>query len=685
MSDTTIENNPLLASGLPRFDAIKPEHAEPALCFLLTDYQALIKQLTEPGRVPDYAELVEGEALANAALSDCWSTISHLHSVCNTPDWRKAYGRCLEHLTAFHTERGQNRRLYEAYRQLAERDDFLEQSAALQAAVRHELQAFELSGVGLDGEARERFARTSLRLSALGNQFGNHVLDATEGFEVVFDNEQALSGLPEDELALLAEMARQKDREGWLANLSYPAYRAIITYADDRALRERFYRAHTSRASDTGPQAGRFDNTPVVGEMLTLRQEQAELLGFDNHAAVKLSTRMADSTDQVEHFLQDLAQRARPQAVTELETLSEFAAGQGAPLPLAPWDIAYYSEKLRQATLGLSQETLKPYFELERCFDALFTVAAELFGLSFQRDDQAPGWHETVRYYRVCDREGRAFAGLYLDLYARTGKSGGAWMGVCRSRLRLSTTQASRQQQPVAYLTCNFAPPAPNRPSLLTHDDVVTLFHEFGHCLHHLLTRIDLPAVGGISGVEWDAVELPSQLLEGWAWEAEALNRYARHIETGQPLPSDLLEAMQADRCFQGALALLRQIEFALTDLRLHARPGAEPLSVMAEVNREVGLMPLIEDNRYLMSFSHLFDGGYSAGYYSYLWAEQLARDAFELFRQQGLFSPTAGKHLADEILSMGASRPMSESWQAFRGRPARLEPLLQSYGITAA
>ncbi|MGY6631983.1 MAG: M3 family metallopeptidase [Wenzhouxiangella sp.] len=685
MSENTIDNNPLLAAGLPRFDAIKPEHAEPALNHRLSDYRALIDQLTEADAAPGFAELVEGEALADAELSDCWSTISHLHSVCNTPAWREVYGRCLEHLTAFHTERGQNRRLYEAYRQLAGREDFSEQTADLQATVRHELQAFELSGVALDGEARERFARISLRLSALGNQFGNHVLDATEGFEVVFDNDRALAGLPEDELALLAEMARQKDREGWLANLSYPAYRAIVTYADDRALRERFYRANISRASDTGPQAGRFDNTPVVAEMLKLRQEQAELLGFDHHAAVKLSTRMADTTEQVEHFLQDLAQRARPQAVTELETLSQFAANQGAALPLAPWDIAYYSEKLRQATLGLSEETLKPYFELERCFDALFTVAADLFGLSFQRDDQAPGWHETVRYYRVCDRQGRAFAGLYLDLYARTGKSGGAWMGVCRSRLKLGRTQPSHQQQPIAYLTCNFAPPAPNRPSLLAHDDVVTLFHEFGHCLHHLLTRIDLPAVGGISGVEWDAVELPSQLMEGWAWEAEALNRYARHVETGQALPSTLLDAMQADRCFQGGLMLLRQVEFALCDLRLHARPGAEPLAVMAEVNRDVGLMPLIEDNRYLMSFSHLFDGGYSAGYYSYLWAEQLARDAFDLFREQGLFNPAAGEQLANEILAVGASRPMSESWQAFRGRPARLEPLLQSYGIAVS
>jgi len=679
MTQNDRSDNPLLTPGLPRFATILPEHAEPAIAERLADYRALIERIEALGDQADYAAVVEAETLTDNALAASWSSISHLNSVTQTPEWRSAYASCLEAMTRFATERGQNKLLYEAYLRLARRPDFDRQAPALKASIEHELRDFELAGVGLDEPDRQRFADISLRLSALSNQFGNHVLDATEAYKEHFDSADKLTGLPASDLDLLAGLAREAGHEGWLANLSYPAYRAIITHADDRALRERFYRAYATRASDQGPQAGQFDNSPLVREMLELRQEQAHLLGFAHHAEMRLAKRMAASADQVEHFLRDLAERARPQAAAQLAELNDFAAGLAADSPpLAPWDIAYYSEKLREARLGINQEKLKPWFEVRRCFDGLFDVAESLFGLRFEADERVETWHPDVHYYRVTDTEGRSVAGIYLDLYARARKSGGAWMDVCRSRLSI----AGQKQQPVAYLTCNFAPPAAGQPSLLTHDDLVTLFHEFGHCLHHLLTRIDWPGVGGISGVEWDAVELPSQLMEGWAWEKSALDRYARHIDNDQTLPDQLLAGLQADRQFQGAMALLRQTEFALIDMTLHYQPEADPVAVMRAIHDQIAVTPLTDDNRFIMSFSHLFDGGYAAGYYSYLWAERLARDAFKLFSEQGLFDRAAGQRLAREILEVGASRPMHESWLAFRGREAALEPLLESYGI---
>jgi oligopeptidase A len=676
--------NPLLAEGLPRFAEIRPEHALPAIEQRLQEYRNLIaaieQMVDKRAEEIDYARVVDAETVADNALSNAWSSISHLHSVRATEDWRSAYSSCLEPLTRFSNERGQNRALYQAYQQLADRRDFSEQADELRATIEHELRGFKLAGVALPDPQRERFAEINLRLSELSNDFGNQVMDATEAYRENFDSTEALAGLPDSDLALLAGLAEQAGETGWSANLSYPAYRAIITHADDRSLRERFHRAYVTRASDQGPQGGQFDNGPRVAEMLALRAEQAELLGFEHYTAMRLSTRMADSAAQVEDFLTRLAERAKPLAEQQLAELNDFAAGLGAELPLAPWDIPYYAEKLRDRQLGINQEKLKPWFELKHCFNGLFEVARELFGLGFEVDDSVETWHEDVHFYRVLDAAGERIAGLYLDLYARDRKQGGAWMGVCRSRIRL----AGHDQQPIAYLTCNFAPPGAGRPSLLTHDDLVTLFHEFGHCLHHLLTRINRPGVGGISGVEWDAVELPSQLLEGWAWEAEALNRYARHVDTGESLPEALLDGLLADRQFHGALALLRQIEFALTDLRLHSSAVNDALAVTKAVHAQIAVAPMIEENRFIMSFSHLFAGGYAAGYYSYLWAERLARDAFDVFRERGVFDADSGRALAHEILEVGASRPMAESWAAFRGREAALEPLLEAYGVHA-
>ncbi|WP_376696315.1 M3 family metallopeptidase [Wenzhouxiangella sp. EGI_FJ10305] len=671
-------DNPLLAEGLPAFSKIRPEHAVPAIEQRLAEYRGVIERIEALGDRVDYDNVVMAETLADNALANTWSAVSHLNSVNNTPEWREAYEACLAPMTRFETERGHNRELWAAYRALAERDDFAEQDVALRATIEHELRDFHLAGVDLPEAERARFGEISLRLSELSNRFGNHVLDATEAYSETFEHAGQLAGLHRAELDLLAGMARDAGKTGWMANLSFPAFHAITTYADDRDLRERFYRAFATRASETGPNGGEFDNGPVMREMLALRDEQAKLLGFEHHAAMQLSTRMADTAEEVEAFLHHLAERARPLAKVQLDELTEFAAGLGAETPLEPWDIAYYSEKLREHKLGINESMLKPWFELQRVFDGLFTTAGDLFGLRFESDDSIDTWHDDVHFFHVLDETGAKVAGLYLDLYSRPRKSGGAWMDVCRARMRAGGIE----QLPIAYLTCNFAPPSEGHPSLLTHDDVVTIFHEFGHCLHHLLTRIDLPGIAGISGVEWDAVELPSQLMEGWAWEAESLERYARHVETGEPLPDKLLTGLKADQQFQGAMALVRQIQFALTDLALHTRRDADPVAVMRQVHDEVAVLPMPEDNRYLMSFTHLFDGGYSAGYYSYLWAEQLARDAFELFREKGLFDPDTGHRLAREILQVGASRPMHESWLAFRRQEPELDPLLAFYGV---
>ena len=681
----TEPSNPLLAAGLPDFERIAPEHAVPAIETRLGEYQCLIDAV-ESRELPAAPETIAREVVVDDALALAWSSVGHLHAVVNTPAWREAFSDCLEKITAFYTARGHNRALFECWKAVSEDDGFAEQPAAFRRMVEQELIDFRQSGVDLPDRERERFAEISLRLSKLGNTFGNHVLDATEGWSEDFDNTQALAGLPVSDLETLAAKAAEAGGSGWRADLSYPCYRAVVTYADDRDLRERFYTAHATRASSQGPQAGRHDNEPIVDEMLALREEQARLLGYASAAELKLSRRMAPDVGAIEGFLEDLAERARPAARAQLDELQRFAAGLGGPETLQPWDVAYYSEKMREQRLGLSQEKLKPWFELEATLGGLFELAEALFGARFERDDSVATWHPAVRFYRL-QLDGRqlnndkASAGLYIDLYSRAGKQGGAWMDVCRQRMAVGGEAA---RAPVAFLTCNFAQPGQGTPSLLTHDDVVTLFHEFGHCLHHLLTQVDWPPVAGISGVEWDAVELPSQLLEGWVWEADFLDRFARHFETGEPLPREWIAALDADRKFLGALGLLRQVEFALTDLALHGGPVEDPVAVMREIHDRVAVMPMPSFNRYLMSFSHLFDGGYAAGYYSYLWAERLARDAFGAFRESGLLDRDCGERLRDEILSAGGSRPMHESWLAFRGREAALEPLLEAYGVAA-
>ena len=679
---TNSSPNPLMATGLPQFQSIQPEHAQEAVEALIEAYRAVIKEIEGIEETAlTYDNVVWAEAIADDALSNAWSTIGHLNRVMNNEQWRDAFQACLPLISAFSTERAQNHRLYRAYEVLSNRDDFAEQPLAIQAAIYHQLKDFKLSGVDQPESIRRQLKEHSLRLSELSNQFGNHVMDATDGFQVHFDSAEELKGLPVDALAQMAERAKSLGQSGYAADLSLPSYRAIVTYADDRALREKFYEAYATRASNKGPQAGQFDNTPIVSEIIRLRHEMAELLGFEHHAAYRLERRMADSVESIESFLNDLVGKAQPIARQQLQVLTDFAQRKGASVPLAPWDMAYYTEKLREETLGINDERLKPYFEVERVFQGVFNTAKHLFGLHFEKDPMVEVWHDHVSFYRIFDSQGVPMAGMYLDIYARPGKAGGAWMDVCRSRF----VGAGQQQDPVAYLTCNFAPPTKGQPSLLTHDDVITLFHEFGHCLHHLLTTVNLPAVAGIHGVEWDAVELPSQLLEGWSMAAEALDTYAHHHQTGEPLPRKELQSLRANRQFQGAMALLRQIQFALTDLALHQQHDGDPIELARQVEATVAIAQSPEYNRFVMSFSHLFNGGYSAGYYSYLWAERLARDAFDLFESKGMYDNALGQRLADTILSVGGSRPMSESWVAFAGRAPRIEPLLAAYGIDQA
>jgi oligopeptidase A len=522
-----------------------------------------------------------------------------------------------------------------------------------------------------------------MRLSKLKSKFSENLLDATRSWTRHFGDDKALAGLPEAELNMLQGVARAHGRDGWMVDLNAPSFHAVMTYARGRELRREVYTAYVTRASEKGPASGQWDNTPLIAEMLSLRHRLARLLGYGNYVEYALASRMAETPEAVLSFLERLAEQATPEARIQFAGLESFAREQGADLPLEAWDIAFWAERYRQDQLGLSDEELKPYFSLDRMLDALRHTAEKLFGIRLVADPGIATWHPDVRFFWLEDSGGNRFSVLFMDLFARRDKRGGAWMDVCQS---FRETGKGRQP-PVAYLTCNFSPPSGDQPSLLTHDDVQTLFHEFGHCLHHLLTRVEWPQVNGINNVEWDAVELPSQLLENWCWEEEVLSSWARHHETGEPLPDELKCRLLRSRRFQKALFLVRQLEYGICDLRLHLDYDpdnpADPLDVLEAVRGQVAVVPVPDWNRFLNGFSHIFGGGYAAGYYSYLWAEQLAADAWGRFVEEGTLAPETGEALRHEILSTGASRPAMESFVAFRGRPPEPGPLLQTYGLS--
>ncbi len=682
---TNLEENPLLwDADLPAFADIRAEHVGPAIDAILKEHAAAINAITAPGTPRTFEAVLTAKERADVAISRTWAPVSHLHSVADTPELREAYGEAQPKLTAHFLEMGQNRDLYAAIRAVAEMGSLHSLPPAERQLVEHSLRDFRLSGVALEEPERTRFREIGVELSKLSTEFANAVLDATEAWSEHITDEAALDGLPASEKGVLAAYAQAKEMDGWLVTLHQPSVHAILTYANDRALRERVYYAYNTRASDVGPNAGEFDNSGRIERIVALRHEAAKLLGFSSSAALSLEPKMARTPQEVIAFLRDLAAKARPVAQKDLDELRDFARAELGIEDLQPWDVGYASEKLRLARYAVNEEQIKPYFPLPTVLDGTFALFERLFGVRLVKRDNVDTWHPDASYYDLVDAEGDAFAGIYIDLFARSGKRGGAWMGVCRSRFR----DADKLHLPVAYLTCNFAPPTADTPALLTHRDVLTLLHEFGHALHHLLTEVDLPSVGGITGFEWDAVELPSQLMENFAWDKQALGLLSGHYQTGEPLPDSLLEKMLAARRFQAGMFLVRQLEFGLFDLRLHLEYSPEKpvrvLDLLNEVRREVAVIIPPEWNRFPNAFTHIFAGGYAAGYYSYLWAELLSADAFERFEESGVLSADTGLAFREHILAKGASRPALESFIAFRGREPKPEALLRSYGLGA-
>jgi oligopeptidase A len=681
--------NPLLGeTSLPPFSAIRPEHVLPAIETILADYRARIDVLTGSGTPDDFESVMLEQERLEQRLNRAWAPVSHLHSVADSKELRAAYSAALEKITDFTSELGQNRALYAAVDALAKRDDFPDWPPARRAAVEHALRDFKLAGVALEEPARSRFREITNGLTQLSTEFANALLDATDAWQEHVPDERDLEGIPASGRAVLREYARERDLEGSLVTLKQPSVQAVLTYADNRALRERVYRAYQTRASDQGSGDAKLDNSRRIEEIVALRHEAARLLGFDNAAQASLATKMARSTEEVLEFLHDLAARARPVAQRELEDLRAFARDRLGIETLETWDVAYAAEKLRLERYALDEEELKPYFPAPAVTDGLFALAEKLYGIRLRAREGVDAWHPDVRYFDVLDAQGGVIAGCYLDLYARSGKRGGAWMDVCRARFR----EGGRVELPVAFLTCNFAPATPGMPSLLTHDDALTLFHEFGHGLHHMLTEVDIPSVGGIDGVEWDAVELPSQFMENFGWNRETLDGFARHWKTGERLPDALYERMLAARHFHAGMFLVRQLEFALFDFLLHRdydpQRGARAMETLESVRAEVAVLHPPAWQRFPHSFTHIFSGGYAAGYYSYLWAELLSADAFGAFEERSeagasAVDPQLGARLRREVLGVGASRPALESFVAFRGRPPRPDALLRSYGLS--
>jgi oligopeptidase A len=680
-SDQTIN---ALNRDLPDFTAFDPDKVMPSLERILQDYESGLDRMLSEDSI-SARELLEAETRWADEQEKAWSPASHLNSVTDNEELRVVYNEAIQRLTEHASWRQQNARLYEKYKAWSDSSEFTGLRADLKRLIRLEVREFELSGVGLPPEQQAEYREIMLRKNMLGTRFSEHVLDATQAWSHRVSNREDLDGLPAEELKMLEGLAKEQypdDPGGWLVNLSQPSYQAIMMHATDRELRKEVYQAYVTRASDMGPNAGQWDNSPVIAEILGLRHRLARLLGFDHFVDYAISRRMADSAEGVLHFLESIAAEAVPHARRQLEDLQEFAASHGAALPLEAWDVAFWSERFRQEELQLSDEELKPYFPLHQMIAAFEHTVKKLFGITLLYDKTVPVWHDDVQFYRVRDEDGQVFAGIYLDLFSRANKRGGAWMDVCQSRYPCM----HGVQMPVAFLTCNFSQPSGDQPSLLTHHDVQTLFHEFGHCLHHLMTRIDWPQINGIHGVEWDAVELPSQLMENWAWENTLLDRFARHYQSGEPLPAHLLDRLQRSRHFHKALMLVRQLEYAMVDLRIHLEYDPDnprdPLEITREVRERFAVIDVPDWNRFLHSFGHIFGGGYAAGYYSYLWAEQLAADAWQRFADEGVFNRQTGHDLIQEILSRGASRPAIKSFEAFRGRPPEPAPLLASYGL---
>ena len=675
-------NNPLLQSyDLPPFSAIRAEHVLPAIEQILADNRSAIASILKTqGQNPTWAGLVLAMDELNDRLGAAWSPVSHLNAVCNSAELREAYEACLPALSAYATDMGQNRELFQAYEALIASPEAAGFDVAQKTILEHALRDFRLSGIDLPVDQQKRYAEVQSKLSELGSRFSNQLLDATQAWTKHVTDEAALAGLTESAKAQMAAAAQAKGLDGWLISLEFPSYYAVMTYAHDRALREEIYAAYCTRASDQGPNAGQFDNGPVMREILDLRLELANLLGYANFAELSLATKMAESSDQVLSFLRDLAKRSKPFAVQDLAQLKAYAAEQGCA-DLQSWDSGFFGEKLREQRYSVSQETLRAYFPIDKVLSGLFAIVQRLYGIEIAEVKGFDTWHPDVRLFEIKEN-GQHVGRFFFDLYARANKRGGAWMDGARDRRR---TADGSLQSPVANLVCNFTPAAPGKPALLTHDEVTTLFHEFGHGLHHLLTRIEHAGVSGINGVAWDAVELPSQFMENWCWEPEGLALISGHYESGAALPQDLLEKMLAAKNFQSGLMMVRQLEFSLFDFELHAShgDGRSVLEVLEGIRDEVSVMRPPAYNRFPNSFAHIFAGGYAAGYYSYKWAEVLSADAFSRFEEEGVLNADTGRAFREAILARGGSQAPMRLFVDFRGREPSIDALLRHCGLS--
>ncbi|MDN6180736.1 MAG: oligopeptidase A [Halomonas subglaciescola] len=687
MSTARQPANPLLETHtLPPFSEIRAEHVEPAITTLLDENRDAIEALAQQAQTsePSWESFAAPLEAIDDRLVQAWAPVSHLNGTMNTPELREAYQACIAKLSAFSTWVGQHEGLFNAWQALKDGSAWATLSAEQRRTVDNTLRDFRLAGVALPEAQKARYGEVQARLSELSNQYSNQLLDATQAWHKDIANADELAGVPPSALDTLQATAAAKGVDGYRITLDFPCFFPVMSYADSRELREEVYTAFVTRASDQGPNAGEFDNAPMMEEILALRHELATLLGFTTYADLSLATKMADSPTQVLAFLDDLARRAVPQAQLEFAELEEFAQQKLGIKTLSPWDIGYASEKLREARHDISEEQLRPYFPAPQVISGLFQVVERLYGLSFAEATQVPCYHADVRYFQILEN-GAPIAGFYLDLYAREGKRGGAWMADCRVRRQTE----NGLQLPVAFLTCNFTPPVGDRPALLTHDEVTTLFHEFGHGLHHMLTKQSIADISGINGVAWDAVELPSQFMENFCWEREGLDLIARHVDTGEPLPDALFERLQGAKNFQSAMGMVRQLEFSLFDLRLHAEhdaPSADDIqALLDDVRMRVAVVPQAAFNRFQNGFGHIFAGGYAAGYYSYKWAEVLSADAWSAFEEAGTFDADTGRRFRTEILEQGGALDAGELFKAFRGRAPSVKPLLRHSGIDAA
>ncbi|MDH4583913.1 oligopeptidase A [Pseudomonas sp. BN415] len=675
-------SNPLLQDfDLPPYSAIRPEHVEPAVDQILADNRAAITDLlARQDGTPTWQGLVLALDELGERLGRAWSPVSHLNAVCNNAELRNAYEACLPKLSEYWTEIGQNRELFQAYEALAASPEAAGYEVAQKTILDHALRDFRLSGIDLPADKQQRYGEIQMKLSELGSRFSNQLLDATQAWTKEIHDEAALAGLTDSAKAQMKQAAEAKGLDGWLITLEFPSYYAVMTYADDRALREEVYTAYCTRASDQGPNAGQNDNGPVMAEILDLRQELARLLGFAHFSDLSLATKMAESTPQVLGFLRDLAQRSKPFAAKDLEELKAFAAEQGVA-DLKSWDVGYFSEKLREQRYSISQEILRAYFPIDKVLSGLFAIVQKLYGIEIKELSGFDTWHPDVRLFEISEN-GQHVGRFFFDLYARANKRGGAWMDGARDKRRNASGELIA---PVANLVCNFTPAVGDKPALLTHDEVTTLFHEFGHGLHHLLTRVEHAGASGINGVAWDAVELPSQFMENWCWEPEGLALISGHYQSGEPLPQDLLDKMLAAKNFQSGLMMVRQLEFSLFDFELHAThgDGRSVLDVLEAIRDEVAVMRPPVFNRFANSFAHIFAGGYAAGYYSYKWAEVLSADAFSRFEEEGVLNPATGRAFRDAILARGGSQEPMVLFVDFRGREPSIDALLRHSGLT--